>query len=90
MPVFFCAISLVSILFYEDSIYITPLMGVYEAFCISALFLLFLEFVCPDETAQSKYFSNLENKDKKGNIIPGGSQKWFNVRSLRLILFLDS
>lgn len=81
MPVFFCVVSLVSILFYDDSIYITPIMGVYEAFCIAALFLLFLEFICPDEEARPKYFSNLENKDKKGNIIPGGSRKWFNVSS---------
>jgi hypothetical protein len=81
MPVFFCAISLLSILFYGDSIYITPVMGVYEAFCIAALFLLFLEFICPDEDARPKFFANLENKDKKGNIIPGGSQKWFNVSS---------
>jgi len=84
MPVFFCAVSLVSIMFYDDSIYIVPIMGVYEAFCIAALFLLFLEFICPDEDAREKYFSNLENKDKKGNITPGGSRKWFNVSSFRV------
>jgi hypothetical protein len=88
MPVFFCIISLLSILFYEDSIYITPLLGVYEAFCIAALFLLFLELVCPNEGARSDYFSQLENKDKKGNIIPGGSGKWFNVCPLLLILLM--
>ena len=83
MPVFFCVISLLSIMFYVDSIYITPVMGVYEAFCIAALFLLFLEFICPDEEARPKYFSNLENKDKKGNVIPGGSRQWFNVNFFR-------
>ncbi|KAK5048174.1 hypothetical protein LTR84_005844 [Exophiala bonariae] len=62
MPVYFCVVSLLSILFYEDSIYITPL----------------LELVCPDEGARPEYFSQLENKDKKGNIITGGSGKWFN------------
>lgn len=79
MPVFFCVVSLLSIQFYDDSIYITPIMGIYEGFCIAALFLLFLEFICPDEEARPKYFANLENKDKKGKITPGGSQKWFNV-----------
>jgi hypothetical protein len=79
MPVFFCAVSLISIIYYTDSIYIVPIMGIYEAFCIAALFLLFLEIICPDEEARPKYFANLENKDKKGNIVPGGSLKWFNV-----------
>jgi hypothetical protein len=79
MPVFFCIISMLCIIFYTDSIYIRPLIDVYEAFCIAALFLLYLEFVCPEPDQRVKYFSNLENKDRKGNVIPGGSLKWYNV-----------
>ncbi len=71
---------MLSIIFYTDSIYIRPLMDVYEAFCIACLFLLYLEFLVPDPEQRTKYFSDLENKDKKGNVTPGGSLKWYNVR----------
>jgi hypothetical protein len=79
MPVVFGIISLLSILFYEDSIYFKPLNEVYQAFCIAAIFLLYVEYVCPDVAQRPEFFSNVENKDKKGNTIPGGSLLWFNV-----------
>ncbi|KAH7136015.1 organic solute transporter Ostalpha-domain-containing protein [Dendryphion nanum] len=78
MPFFFCVIALLCLLFYEQSIYLKPIMHTYEAFCVAALFFLFLEIVCPDEENRARFFSSVDNKDKKGNIIPGGSQLWFN------------
>ena len=80
MPLFFSFLSLLSVLFYEKSIYLKPIMQVYEAFCFAALFFLFLEYLCPEEEERAGYFSKVENKDKKGNIIPGGSLTWYNVR----------
>ncbi|KAF2811324.1 uncharacterized protein BDZ99DRAFT_461417 [Mytilinidion resinicola] len=78
MPVIFCALELLSIIFYSDSIYLSPLKETYQAFCIAALFLLYVEFVCPDEQMRDAYFNGVENKDRKGNVIPGGSLLWFN------------
>lgn len=80
MPVFMCIIELLSILFYEDSIYLSPIKELYEAFCIAALFLLFVEYVCPDEQTRPTFFNELENRDRKGKVTPGGSLLWFNVR----------
>ncbi|OCL13952.1 hypothetical protein AOQ84DRAFT_331864 [Glonium stellatum] len=87
MPVFFSIISLLSIMFYVDSIYFKPLIDVYESFCVAALFLLYVEYVCPEEEMRPKYFNDLENKDKKGNIIPGGSLKWFNRTWITVLQF---
>ncbi|KAF2792802.1 hypothetical protein K505DRAFT_223449, partial [Melanomma pulvis-pyrius CBS 109.77] len=81
MPMFFAIVSLLSVLFYQQSIYLKPLMAAYEAFCVAGLFFLFLEYVCPEEEKRTAYFSAVENKDKKGNVIPGGSLLWFNVRN---------
>ena len=78
MPVFFGIIALLSILFYLDSIYFKPLIEIHESFRVAALFLLYVEYVCPNEEMRPKYFNDLENK--KGNVIPEGSLKWFNVR----------
>lgn len=79
MPVIFCIVCLLSVLFYSASIYIKPLIEVYEAFCVAALFLLYLEYVCPNEDERFTYFANLPAKDKKGNPLPGGSLQWYKV-----------
>ncbi|KAL1970812.1 hypothetical protein VTN77DRAFT_2646 [Rasamsonia byssochlamydoides] len=79
LPVFFCVVALLSVIFYQDSIYIKPLIEVYEAFCVAALFLLFIEYVCPEENKRATFFENLQYKDNEGNVILGGGLKWFNV-----------
>jgi hypothetical protein len=80
VTVFFALIGTLSTVFYLDSIYIRPVQEVYEAFCVAGFLLLCVHYVCPDEDARYDYFNQLENKDKKGNVIPGGSLKWFQVR----------
>jgi len=80
MPLSFGIIAFLSVVFYEQSIYLKPIMQVYEALCVSALFFLFLEYVCPEADRRAAYFSAVEQKNKKGNVIPGGSLLWFNVR----------
>jgi len=69
------------------SIYIKPLNEVYQAFCIAAIFLLFLEYLGPDadETTGEKYFGQLENYDKKHKLIPGGS--WAFYKRTWLLVF---
>lgn len=77
LPVFYCLFNFLAISFYQDYLYIEPLAGIYEAFSVAALFLLVLEYVCPDGTDREKYFDNLEGRDRKNNPVPGGSLKWF-------------
>ena len=59
---------------------IEPIAHIYEAFATAALFLLILEWTCPDGMDRERFFNNLELRDKQGNVQPGGSLKWFQVR----------
>jgi len=79
LPVFYCLFNFLALCFYNDYLYIEPISGAYEAFAVASLFLLTLEYVCPDGTDREKYFENLPGEDKKGNPVPGGSLVWFQV-----------
>jgi len=79
LPVFYCLFNFLALSFYNDYQYIEPLAGAYEAFAVASLFLLTLEYVCPDGTDREKYFENLPGQDKKGNPVSGGSLVWFQV-----------
>lgn len=81
LPVIYSILSLLSIRFYQDSIYLKPLSQVYEAVCVTALFSLFIEYLCPEENLRLAYFQNVDIKDKKGNVLPNGGIKWINVGS---------
>ncbi|KAL7932095.1 organic solute transporter Ostalpha domain-containing protein [Trichoderma chlorosporum] len=83
LPIVYSIISLLSIRFYQDSIYLKPLTQVYEAFCVTALFSLFIEYLCPEEDLRLAYFQNLRIEDKKGNALPNGGIRWINVGSTR-------
>jgi hypothetical protein len=87
-PPAFAVLSVWSILDYNASIYIIPLRDIYETFSLASLFLLFIEYVAPDEDTREAYFFNLENRKKRGgkfsrskeyDVIPGGSWMWFKV-----------
>lgn len=79
LPVFYCLFNFLALCFYQDYLYIEPLAGIYEAFSVAALFLLVLEYVCPDGTDREKYFAHLEARDKKKRPVEGGSLQWFQV-----------
>ena len=87
-PVVFAVLSVFAILDYNAAIYIIPLRDLYETFALASLFLLFTEYVAPDEATREAYFFGLENRKKRGgqfsrskayDVIPGGSLKWFHV-----------
>ncbi|KAF2488685.1 hypothetical protein BU16DRAFT_497207 [Lophium mytilinum] len=78
MPVASCVLELMSIIFYTDSIYLSPLKETYQGFCIAALYLLYVEYMCPDEQIRDAYFNGVVNKTRKGETISGGSLAWFN------------
>ena len=74
MPVFFGIIAVLSILFYLDLIYFKPPIEVYESFRVTALFFLYVDYVCPNEEMRSRHFNDLENKDKKEMLCPEEAQ----------------
>jgi hypothetical protein len=89
-PVVFAVMSTLAILDYGAANYLIPVRDLYETFALASLFLLFIEYVTPDEDSREAYFSNLENRKKRGSmfsrskaydVIPGGCLKWFNVCS---------
>lgn len=79
LPVFLCLFNFLALCWYRTFQYINPIAGLYQAFAIAALFLLLLEWVCPEGTDREKYFSEFPFKGKKGDIIEGGSLAWFEV-----------
>lgn len=80
MPVFRCGLSVGAILDYQISILLDPIGGAYEAFCIAALFFLFLDYTCPDPEERPDYFGKMDNVNKKGKVIAGGGWVWYKVR----------
>lgn len=90
-PVIFAVLSVFAILDYNAAIYIIPLRDFYETFALASLFLLFVEYIAPDEDTREAYFFNLENRKKRGStfsrskeydIVPGGSLTWFRVSNV--------
>ncbi|KAK0877209.1 hypothetical protein LTR87_008933 [Friedmanniomyces endolithicus] len=77
LPAAYGIFNFLALAFPMDYQYIAPIAGVYEAFCVAALFLLGLEYVCPDGTDRETYFNNLPGRDKKGKPVAGGSLQWF-------------
>lgn len=85
-PCVFSSLSAVTIVNYPIvAKYMEPLISLYETFCLAALFLLFVEYVTPDEHTRTNYFAALENRQPKGKfgmskgytVIAGGCQIWF-------------
>lgn len=78
-PLVFGILSVISIAKYSAAEYMDPLEDVYESFAFAALFLLFVQYVCPGKASREQYFYNLESTKRNGQVVPGGSLKWFNV-----------
>lgn len=94
-PVVFATLSALSILSYSVAKYLQPLIDLYEAFALASLFMLYVEYVAPDEHTRPAYFSALENRKPKNKwkpagaytVVPGGSLKWFNVGYVGVFIY---
>lgn len=72
LPAAYAIFNFLALCFYQDFLFIEPISGIYEAFAVGALFLLFLEYVCPDGTDREKYFASMPPvKGKKNKVTPG-------------------
>ena len=80
LPLAYAMFNYLGLCFYQDFLYIEPIGGIYEAFCVASLFFLILEYVCPDGTDREKYFAAMPDiKGRKGKTTPG--VQWFYVSS---------
>lgn len=94
-PVVFAVLSALSILSYSVAKYLQPLIDLYEAFALASLFMLYIEYVAPDEHARRAYFSALENRKLKSKfkprgpytVVPGGSLKWYHIGYVGVFIY---
>lgn len=74
-----------------------PLIDLYETFALAGLFLLFVEFVAPDENTRLNYFATLENRKAKNQfrpskgytVIPGGCQQWYQRKLFWVFAYVN-
>jgi hypothetical protein len=85
LPVFYSLFNFLALCWYRTYQFIQPLSGLYESFAIAALFFLILEWVCPEGTDREKFFDEFPFKDKKGEIVEGGSLAWFHVSPVTIV-----
>lgn len=95
-PVVYSALSALSIINYQVAQYMQPLIDLYETFALVSIFLLFVEYVAPDEHTRTTFFARLEKikpkskfRPSKGSIVvPGGSQVWYEVKYFAVFSYL--
>lgn len=83
-PIWFSVVPLFSIAWYGAANYVTPIGYLYEAFALSAIFLLFVNYVTPDPNTRDAFFYNLPKLDRKGKETGGNSLGWFKVGQLHI------
>lgn len=73
-----------SIYFYAAAGYIHPAAVYYEGFAMTAIFLLFVQLVCPNSQNRAQFFTSLERRWMNGKAKKGskGSLRWFRVSAL--------
>jgi hypothetical protein len=79
LPVVYSITSVVSIHAYKAAQYIEPIANLYEALALASLFLLYVHYVAPEVHSRDEFFHRLEQKKKNGEIVGGGSLRWFRV-----------
>lgn len=79
-PVVASLVSVISIHTYAASGYIEPVASLYEAIALASLFMLYVQYVAPEQNTRASFFRELEYKTKKGDIKPMKHYKLFRVR----------
>lgn len=71
-----------NIYFYSLQGTIHPIATCYEGVAMTALFLLYVQLLCPNEQDRAQYFASLQRTWYNGKPMKGskGSLRWFHVR----------
>ncbi|KAL9111085.1 MAG: hypothetical protein Q9227_004518 [Pyrenula ochraceoflavens] len=78
--------SFFSVWFYDASGYLTPIGQYYEGFAITAMFLLYVEYVTPDEGTRAEFYRSLEHRGMTGRKMSNrGSLGWY--RRMWILVF---
>jgi hypothetical protein len=78
-PVVASLAAVISIYSYSASGYIEPIASLYEAIALASLFLLYVQYVAPEESTRVAFFRQLEYKTKNGSVKPLQHYKLFRV-----------
>lgn len=78
-PVVASLIAVISTYTYSASGYIGPIAQLYEAIALASLFLLYVQYVAPEESTRVAFFRELEYKTKNGSVKPLQHYKLFRV-----------
>lgn len=81
--VVFTLTSFFSIYFYGSAVYNHAWAQYYEGLAMTALFLLYVQLLCPDPNQRAQYFANIPRK-AGGKVTGNGSLGWFRVKHLPL------
>lgn len=79
VPLCFGVFGFFSLWFYDAAEYLPSISDLYECFALVAFFCHIISLATPDEKLRLWFFHALENKTRRGKIIPGGSLKWLAV-----------
>jgi hypothetical protein len=83
LPVIFEAITIASVYAYHVSDYLEPIPNLFEAFALASLFLLYVHYVAPEAHTREEFFESLDRISSNGEVVPGGSLRWFRVSRIR-------
>ncbi|KAK5212038.1 hypothetical protein LTR99_001860 [Exophiala xenobiotica] len=78
-PVVASLAAVISIYSYRASGYIEPIASLYEAIALASLFLLYVQYVAPEESTRVAFFRELEYKTKNGSVKPLQHYKLFRA-----------
>lgn len=81
--VVFSITSFFSIYFYNSAVYNHAWSTFYEGLAMTALFLLYVQLLCPEIDHRAQYFHDLPKTTIRGKVRKGagGSLNWFRVSS---------
>lgn len=78
-PLIFEIFTLASIYASHAAEYLEAVPSLFEAYALASLFLLYVHYVAPEAHSREEFFHNLEQKSSSGEIVHGGSLRWFRV-----------
>lgn len=88
IPTVFAIFALPSVIFYQASIYLRPLAEIYESIGITALFLLYVDYVYPDSHSWWEILDLIGAQEKRGDVIAGSNSAWFKRTCIFVFQFV--
>ncbi|KAE9965347.1 hypothetical protein EG328_009798 [Venturia inaequalis] len=77
---FFCIANFFCLYFETSASYITPVLSIYTAKGMVAVFLMYIAYLCPEDSSREHFHAGLERRDYYGKVRHDkGSLRWFRI-----------